>query len=109
MTFAAQRNFSLQHVKTKWILYIDEDERMNDELIANISKAAASGKQAMFRLERRNSAFARDLKYGVLGTDSDSVVRLLPSKGVQLEGKALLVSLPKQRLGDILSITQCFF
>lgn len=83
--FAAQRNFALQHVDTDWILYLDADERMNDELIANIAKVAASDKQAMFRLERRNSAFGRDFKYGVLGPDS--VVRLFPSKGVQWEGK----------------------
>ena len=83
--FAAQRNFALQHVDTDWILYLDADERMNDELIESIAKATASGKEAMFRLERRNSAFGRDFKYGVLGPDS--VVRLFPSKGVKWEGK----------------------
>lgn len=83
--FAAQRNFALQHVDTDWILYLDADERMNDELIESIAKATASGKEAMFRLERRNSAFGRDFKYGVLGPDS--VVRLFPSKGVKWVGK----------------------
>ena len=70
--FAAQRNFAFQHVDT-------------DELIESIAKATASGKEAMFRLERRNSAFGRDFKYGVLGPDS--VVRLFPSKGVKWVGK----------------------
>lgn len=83
--FAAQRNFALQHVDTDWILYLDADERINDELVANIANAVASGKEAMFRLERRNSAFGRDFKYGVLGPDS--VVRLFPSKCVKWEGK----------------------
>lgn len=83
--FAAQRNFALQHVDTDWILYLDADERMNDELIANIAKIIASGKEAMYRLERRNSAFGRDFKYGVLGPDS--VVRLFPATGVIWEGK----------------------
>lgn len=83
--FAAQRNFALQYVNTDWILYLDADERMNDELIENIAKTVASGKKAMYRLERRNSAFGRDFKYGVLGPDS--VVRLFPSKGVKWEGK----------------------
>ena len=83
--FAAQRNFALQHVDTAWVLYLDADERMNDELIESIAKATAIGKEAMFRLERRNSAFGRDFKYGVLGPDS--VVRLFPSKGVKWEGK----------------------
>lgn len=83
--FAAQRNFALQHVDTDWVLYLDADERMNDELIESIAKVTASGKEAMFRLERRNSAFGRDFKYGVLGPDS--VVRLFPATGVIWEGK----------------------
>lgn len=83
--FAAQRNFALEHIDTDWILYLDADERMNDELIANIAKAVASGKEAMYRLERRNSAFGKDFKYGVLGPDS--VVRLFPAIGVIWEGK----------------------
>ncbi len=83
--FAAQRNFALEHIDTDWILYLDADERMNDELIENIAKTVASGKKAMYRLERRNSAFGRDFKYGVLGPDS--VVRLFPSEDVKWEGK----------------------
>lgn len=83
--FAAQRNFALQHVDTDWILYLDADERMNDGLIADIAKATVSDREALYRFERRNSAFGRDFKYGVLGPDS--VVRLLPSKGVKWEGK----------------------
>ena len=83
--FAAQRNFALQYVDTDWILYLDADERMNDELIANIAKTANSDKKAMYRLERRNSAFGKDFKYGVLGPDS--VVRLFPAIGVIWEGK----------------------
>lgn len=83
--FAAQRNFALQHVKTEWVLYLDADERMNDELIVNIAKAVNSNQKAMYRLVRRNSAFGRDFKYGVLGPDS--VVRLFPTEGVKWESK----------------------
>lgn len=83
--FSAQRNFALQHVSTDWILYLDADERMNDELIENIKRAVSSDKKAMYRLIRRNSAFGRDFKYGVLG--HDSVVRLFPATGVKWECK----------------------
>ena len=40
--FSAQRNFALQHVKTEWVLYLDADERMNDELCNAVEKAMAS-------------------------------------------------------------------
>ena len=83
--FAAQRNFALQHVETEWVLYLDADERMNDELIFNIAKTVSTNQKAMYRLVRRNSAFGRDFKYGVLGPDS--VVRLFPAEGVKWESK----------------------
>ena len=83
--FAAQRNFALQHVNTEWILYLDADERMNDELIEDIVNQLCQNKQAQYRIIRRNSAFGRDFKYGVLGPDS--VVRLFPKNGVKWEGK----------------------
>lgn len=83
--FSAQRNFALQHVKTEWVLYLDADERLNDELIFNIAKAVNTNQKAMYRFVRRNNAFGRDFKYGVLGPDS--VVRLFPAEGVKWESK----------------------
>ena len=83
--FAAQRNFALQNINTEWVLYLDADERLNEELIFNIAKAVNTNQKAMYRLVRRNSAFGRDFKYGVLGPDS--VVRLFPTEGVKWESK----------------------
>lgn len=83
--FAAQRNYALSYVDTKWVLYLDADERMNDELIEDISKHLQTDRKAMYRLIRRNSAFGRDFKYGVLGPDS--VVRLFPAQDVRWECK----------------------
>lgn len=83
--FAAQRNFALKHVATEWVLYLDADERMNDELIENISNKLHQNEQAKYKIIRRNSAFGRDFKYGVLGPDS--VIRLFPKNGVKWKGK----------------------
>ena len=47
--FAAQRNFALQHVKTEWVLYLDADERMTDELINDIQEKISSHKAALYR------------------------------------------------------------
>ena len=68
--FAAQRNFALEHVQTEWVLYLDADERINDELAESIKNVAEDSKKTMYRFIRRNSAFGKDFKYGVLGPDS---------------------------------------
>ena len=83
--FAAQRNFALQHVETEWVLYLDADERINDELAASIKRAMQSPEKAMYRFIRRNNAFGRDFKYGVLAPDS--VVRMFPKNLVVRQGK----------------------
>ena len=83
--FSAQRNFALEHIKTDWVLYLDADERMNDKLVEAIKKVLVDNKQVMYRFIRRNSAFCKDFKYGVLGPDY--VVRLFPKDKVKWQDK----------------------
>lgn len=83
--FAAQRNFALEHIQTEWVLYLDADERINDELAEAIKKAMQDPKKAMYRFIRKNSAFGRDFKYGVLGPDS--VLRMFPKEDAKWQGK----------------------
>lgn len=40
--FAAQRNFALSQTEADWVLYLDADERMNDELVRAVKKIVAS-------------------------------------------------------------------
>lgn len=82
--FAAQRNYGLKYVGTKWVMYLDADERMSDNLIANI-KQVISEDWAIYKFERRNNAFGKSFKYGVLGPDS--VIRLFPKDKGYWEGK----------------------
>ena len=96
--FAAQRNFALEHVQTEWVLYLDADERINDELAEAIKKVAKDSKKAMYRFIRRNSAFGKDFKYGVLGPDS--VVRMFPKDKVHWEDKV-----HERPVGDLPVIT----
>ena len=96
--FSAQRNFALQYVQTEWVLYLDADERINDELAEDIIRELNNPRKAMFRLIRRNSAFGRDFKYGVLGPDS--VVRMFPKNLVEWQGKV-----HESPAGDLPTIT----
>lgn len=83
--FAAQRNFALEHVHTKWVLYLDADERMDLELSIAIVNAVKDSKEAMYRLIRYNNAFGKSFRYGVLAPDS--VVRLFPKDKVIWQDK----------------------
>lgn len=83
--FSAQRNFALEYVQTEWVLYLDADERINDELVEAIKKVMQAPKDAMYRFIRRNSAFGKEFKYGVLS--SDSVLRMFPKDKAKWEGK----------------------
>ena len=44
--FAAQRNYSLTKTNESWVLYLEADERLNDELIKAIKKVVAANSDA---------------------------------------------------------------
>ena len=96
--FSAQRNFALEHIDTDWVLYLDADERLNDRLLSEVKSAVESEKIAMYRFVRRNSAFGKDFKYGVLGPDS--VIRLFPRNKVKWHDKV-----HERPVGDLPVIT----
>ena len=51
------------------------------QALSEIKDIAKDSKEAMYRFIRRNSAFGRDFKYGVLSPDS--VVRMFPTGKVK--------------------------
>ncbi|WP_337781047.1 glycosyltransferase family 2 protein, partial [Phascolarctobacterium succinatutens] len=63
--FAAQRNFALQHVKTEWVLYLDADERMTDDLCCAVEKAMATKAQKQYSIMRKIHAFGFTYKHGI--------------------------------------------
>ena len=96
--FSAQRNFALEYVDTDWVLYLDADERLDERLISEIKRVVETGSAAMYRFIRRNSAFGKDFKYGVLGPDS--VIRLFPKDKVKWQDKV-----HERPVGDLPVIT----
>ena len=67
--FSAQRNFALDKVETEWVLYLDADERLNDELIDAIKKATKKDDDIQYKIKRKSVAFGRKFNYGVLKPD----------------------------------------
>lgn len=64
--FAAQRNFADKCVDTEWVLHLDADERIEDELIRSIKDVLSKNRSVLCRICRRNYAFGKMFKYGVL-------------------------------------------
>jgi len=49
-SFAGQCNFGLSHIRTPWVLSMDADYRVSDELIAELRALRPSDQQAGFRV-----------------------------------------------------------
>ena len=61
--FSAQRNFALGKVETPWVLFIDPDEEVTQELAEEIKKAVREGKFDGFRIPRKNVIFGKWIKH----------------------------------------------
>lgn len=93
--FAAQRNFALTQTEADWVLYLDADERMNDQLLASVKKIVASSAPVtnpanktglkQYSLQRKSVAFGKKFNYGPLYPDR--VSRLFPRQSVTWVGK----------------------
>ena len=92
--FAAQRNFGDQHVETEWVMHLDADERIGEELVEAIKVIPLKNKEALYKFNRINHAFGRDFRFGVLAPDT--VLRMYPL------GKATWIEKVHERpVGDL--------
>ncbi len=68
--FAAQRNFGLEKATGEWILFMDADERVSEQLREEILKQVQNDKQQKFvgfYLKRKDFLFGRGLNHGETG------------------------------------------
>ena len=75
-SFAAQRNFAQDQARGDWVFFLDADERLSSELLAAIRRHLERWPGAAGRVLRRNHAFGRRHRFGVL--KPDRVTRLFP-------------------------------
>lgn len=97
--FSAQRNFALEHVHTEWILYLDADERLDEQLCQSIKTALNSEKLKQYSIMRKIHAFGFEYKHGIF--KPDEVLRLFPTQTVHWENKVHerpICNLPKEKL-----------
>lgn len=71
--FSGQRNFGLEKAKNKWVMFLDADERVTDELAQEITTTISKNEDVNGYFFKRNDFFGeRILKYGEIAN-----VRLL--------------------------------
>ena len=84
--FAAQRNFALEQTTADWVLYLDADERLNDELIDDIKRVIKEDvRDSQYAITRKSVAFGVTFNHGVL--DPDHVRRMFPRTTVKWVNK----------------------
>jgi (heptosyl)LPS beta-1,4-glucosyltransferase len=76
--FAAQRNFALRSARTRWVFFIDPDERMTAPLAADIMATLREPDAAAYRVPRRNFLFGREVRH--TGWYPDYQFRLLDAE-----------------------------
>ena len=83
--FSAQRNFAIKYADTEWVLYLDADERLNEELCEAIQKSISKNEDRQYSIKRKSVAFGKTFNYGVL--KPDFVPRLFKTNHVKWVNK----------------------
>ncbi len=79
-----QQTFAIQQASYKWILFLDADERISDDLAEEIEEAVEKDKPYAYWILRKNKFYYNKAEHGVLRPDY--VCRLMPAKGSYVEG-----------------------
>jgi len=69
MTIGAKRNAGIEAATHEWILALDADERVSDELRTRIEAIVRAPAHAAYRIRFRNFFLGRELKHGPYGRD----------------------------------------
>lgn len=79
--FSAQRNYGLEKAKNEWVLFLDADEILEENLQKEIEKVVNENKKNAYFIPRKDFLFGKELKHGDVGRVS--FIRLgKKSKGV---------------------------
>lgn len=93
--FAEQRNFALTQTTTDWVLYLDADERITEELGIEIKKLIETADDTAFEILRQNIVIGQKVKHG--GHQPDWSLRLYPRTAIHWQGlvhEQAIVSVP---------------
>lgn len=65
--FAKQRNFGLDHCLGEWVIFVDSDENVSDELKKEILRVINNNTISAYQIRRNNQFLGKVLKHGEAG------------------------------------------
>jgi glycosyltransferase involved in cell wall biosynthesis len=86
-THARQRNWALPHLAHRWVLVVDADERVPDELAREVRAALESPSGPGYWLRRSNWFLGRRMEHG--GWGGDRVLRLFDRERGRYDDRAV--------------------
>jgi len=97
--WAQQRRFGVSQTKCDWVLFLDADERISNELSEEIQEVIANNSKISYWIQRSNKFHYNHATHGVLRPDY--VLRLMPKDGITIEGavhERIASSYPSKKL-----------
>ena len=95
--FSSQKNYAIEKAKHKWIILLDADERVGEELKKEILKIVSQDpRNKAYWVYRRNYLLGREIKYS--GWQNDKVIRLIDRDSCRYNGQLVHeeIILPKK-------------
>ncbi|HKP51567.1 MAG TPA: glycosyltransferase family 2 protein [Chloroflexia bacterium] len=90
--FAAQRNRALDLANSRWVFFIDPDERCTPRLAQEIAQVINGGDCAAYRVPRRNFLFGHEVRH--TGWSPDYQIRLLEREHCRYDESRRVHELP---------------
>lgn len=76
-SFANKRNLGLKNINTDWVLFVDDDEVISDDLVAEIRQEIDTSKFSGYYLKRYDICFYQEIKHGEI--KNQKILRLARS------------------------------
>ena len=81
--FGSQRAFALSQCREPWVLWLDADERLDDEAREAMRSATAAARPAAYALSRRTWFLGAPIRY--CGWQGETVMRLFPREAASFD------------------------
>jgi (heptosyl)LPS beta-1,4-glucosyltransferase len=84
--FPAQRNFAMEHARSRWIFFLDGDEACSPELAEKIRSLLSSPEPArvQYKIRRQEFFLKKPIHHGIWNPSYH--IRLFPKEGVRFVG-----------------------